>query len=243
MLHSNIVDDEYELSIWLPESYDTSEQSYPTLYVLDAPIFFGSICWNAWIQMLDAGIPDMIVVGIGKRMKKFDDWFWPIRWRDYSPAQLPGEPVSGHADRFLEFIGQELIPFIETNYRTRPDDRILWGQSLGGSFVMYALFSQTNLFRSYITSAPAFRGQDQVFRLVDYESALATASFDSEVRLFVSVGSLDQIFSPDVEAFMKFLPQQNIANLKFGSMIFEGLGHSAAAIPGFVYGIEAVYKM
>ena len=35
-LYSKLVDDEYELSIWLSENHDASEQTYPTLYVLDA---------------------------------------------------------------------------------------------------------------------------------------------------------------------------------------------------------------
>lgn len=43
LLPSTIVDDEYELSIWLPLSYEASKQAYPTLYVLDPPIFFGSM--------------------------------------------------------------------------------------------------------------------------------------------------------------------------------------------------------
>lgn len=80
-----------ELSIWLPASYESSEQTYPTLYVLDAPIFIGSMVWNAFIQNVDADVPEMIVVGIGKRTKNLDEW-WPIRARDYSPVSYPGEP-------------------------------------------------------------------------------------------------------------------------------------------------------
>jgi len=240
MLHSNIVDDDFELSIWLPHSYDSSVQSYPILYVLDAPFLFGPTIWTNWFQTLDADVPEMIVVGIGKRMKSLDEW-WSIRWHDYSLVEMPDEPGSGHGNDFLEFIRQELIPFIDSNYRTQPDDRILWGESMSGSYTVSVMFSQTNLFNRYIASAPSFYDRGQT--LFDFENALASTSFVSEVQLFVCVGELDKIYGPGAQAFMNALAKKQIPNLKFRTMIFEGLGHTAAAIPGFVYGIEAVYKM
>ena len=41
-LRSNIVGDEYETSIWLPPRYETADKAYPTLFVLDSPIVFGT---------------------------------------------------------------------------------------------------------------------------------------------------------------------------------------------------------
>jgi len=239
-LHSTIVNDEYELSIWLPPGYSSSEQTYPTLYVLDAPFLFGPTVWSAFIQSLDADIPEMIVVGIGKRMTSLDEW-WSIRWRDYSLISMPGESGSGHGDAFLRFIGEELIPFIDANYRTQPEDRILWGESMSGSYTVSVMFSQTNLFNRYIASAPSFFDRGQT--LFDFEHALAAVSLASEVCLFVCVGELDKTYGPGAQAFMKALSAKEIPNLKFRTMIFEGLGHTAAAIPGFIYGIEAVYTM
>ena len=240
MLHSNIVDDDYELSIWLPHSYDSSVQSYPTLYVLDAPFLFGPTIWTNWFQTLDADVPEMIVVGIGKQMKNLDNW-WSIRWRDYSFVEMPDEPGSGHGDSYLKFMGDELIPFIDSNYRTQPDDRILWGESMSGSYTVSVMFSQTGIFNRFIASAPSFF--DRGYTLFNFEDALASASFDSEVRLFVCVGELDKTFGPGAQAFMKALTENQIPNLKFRTMIVDGLGHTAAAISGFVYGIEAVYRM
>jgi predicted alpha/beta superfamily hydrolase len=240
MLYSNIVNDDYELSIWLPPGYESSNKTYPTLYVLDAPFLFGPTIWSTWIQNLDADVPEMIVVGIGKQMSNLDDW-WSIRWRDYSLFEMPDEPGSGHGDSYLKFLGDELIHFIDANYRTQPDDRILWGESMSGSYTVSVMFSQTKLFNRYIASAPSFF--DRGHTLFDFENALASASFDSEVQLFVCVGELDKMYGPGAQAFMKALFEKKIPNLKYQTMIFEGLGHTGAAIPGFVYGIEAIYKM
>ncbi len=43
-LHSTAVGDDYEIAVWLPPSYATSSQQYPTLYVLDAAFTF-SLTW------------------------------------------------------------------------------------------------------------------------------------------------------------------------------------------------------
>ena len=103
------------------------------------------------------------------------------------------------------------------------------------------MFSQTNIFKRYIASAPSFF--DRGHTLFDFENALASASFASEVQLFVCVGELDKTYGPGAQAFVKALSEKKIPNLKYQTMIFKGLGHTAAAIAGFVYGIEAVYKM
>ena len=241
LLYSSFVDDEYELSIWLPPSYETSEQTYPTLYVLDSPLFFGSCVRNAQFQSWEAGVPELIVVGIGKRLSSIDEW-WPIRDRDYAFVPVPwSTPGSGHGENFFKFIGQELIPFVDKNYRTNPEDRILYGQSLSGSFAIHTLFSQPNLFSRCIATAPAFDDNGQV--ILDYEPALAAASFPSEVCLFISISSLDPAFGPGAEAFAAAISAKEIPNLKFQKMTIEGLAHTPAAMPGFLYGIEAVYAM
>ncbi|HET9649242.1 MAG TPA: hypothetical protein VFP34_13580 [Microlunatus sp.] len=51
----------------------------------------------------------------------------PTRGRDYSPRPLPDDETAGHADAFADSLVHEIIPFIDATYRTRPDDRTLWG--------------------------------------------------------------------------------------------------------------------
>jgi predicted alpha/beta superfamily hydrolase len=241
-LYSKLVDDEYELSIYLPPGYDDSEKVYPVLYLLDAPTLFGSAVAAVLHQNWDsvAEIPEMIVVGIGKRLDRLDDW-WPIRERDYIPTHIPSMPNTGHASAFLDFFDQELIPFIDRNYRTQQNDRIIWGCSFGGIFVLYAMFNKTTLFKRYISICPAFTwGKETTF---DYEMALHGASLSSEALLFVCVGSQDHLCRSDVEAFTKTLSTRTIPNLKYQSLVLDGLGHAPACVPAFYHGIEAVYTM
>ena len=86
------------------------------------------------------------------------------QWRTEDYA-LPG------AKAYHEFVTQELIPFIEANFRADPKRRILSGLSLGGSFVVTAFFleASNNLYFSHYISAEgsffqsSFRAQEDQF--------------------------------------------------------------------------------
>ena len=79
------------------------------------------------------------------------------RVRDLTPE--PGEadrkryPSSGHADRFRRFLEEELVPYVDTHFRTQPF-RILAGHSHGGLFAIHALLSG-DAFDAFIASSPS----------------------------------------------------------------------------------------
>ena len=157
-LQSKYVDQEYSLEIYLPPSYSDSLKSFPVLYLLDSDISFG-MAKNImdWL-LLFKEIREVIVVGISYR-EGFSNW-WSKRTRDYAPtkdqSKIWGEwPISGGADNFMKFIKLELIPFIDSNYRTVKNDRTIAGISLGGLFSTYVLFTDPLLFKNYIMSGSA----------------------------------------------------------------------------------------
>jgi len=237
-LYSKFVDFEYELSIWLPGNYDSSEKEYPTLYVLDAPFYFGGAAYIAAGNNWDGVTPEMIVIGVGARVNSWDEWD-PIRDRDLNHVELPTKPWSGHADAFQKFVGQELMPFVDSNYRTKKDDRLIWGHSAGATFALRVMFSETQLFHRYIVTSPSFDFLDKT--IYDYQKDLAIASLPSEVHLFVSVGSLENTYSAKAQSFMYDLAERNLQNLKLHTMVLDGFDHIAASFPGFIYGLRAVY--
>lgn len=237
-VNSAIVADEYEISIRLPGSYLTSDQRYPVLYVLDAPFSYGlavpTVLGASWENL----VPEIITVGIGKQIDTFDDW-WPVRGRDYSPVQLPGQPGSGHAESFGRFIVDELMPKLAKLYRVDQSDQAIWGHSLGGAFVIYALFNYPGLFKRNIATSPAFVIDGMA--VVDYESVLQAEPTFDDVRLFVSVGSNDQVYGPNILAFTDHLGTQAPSGLTLQSAVLEGFAHISAATPGFVQGLRMIY--
>jgi uncharacterized protein len=69
-------------------------------------------------------------------------------------------PRNGGANAFLQFIGGELIPYVDAHYRTRPY-KVLVGHSAGGLFAIYALASNPTLFNAYIAIDPMLSWNNQ----------------------------------------------------------------------------------
>ena len=143
-LYSDILNEERSLLIHSPPGYEKSQEKYPVLYVLDGgyiPTFSkvtGTVEFLVW-----ENIPNMIIVGI----KNTD------RERDMFPMKTESDPTSGGADNFLKFFSEELIPFMDKNYRTE-NYRILSGTSNSAFFTVYVLLEKPDLFSAYIASSP-----------------------------------------------------------------------------------------
>lgn len=85
----------------------------------------------------------MIVVGI-----------WNTnRDRDMIPVAVSHRPGSGASEKFLAFIGEELVPYIDKTYRTA-DFSILYGMSNSALFTVYALLEAPDTFQAYLASSP-----------------------------------------------------------------------------------------
>jgi len=84
----------------------------------------------------------------------------PQRNRDYTPRLLPPEDATGPlgnggADAFLEVIERQIRPQVEHLAPLNPNQRSLWGHSLGGLFVLHTLFTRTGAFDTYIAASPS----------------------------------------------------------------------------------------
>ncbi|WP_321308105.1 alpha/beta hydrolase-fold protein [Marinifilum fragile] len=154
ILHSNILNENREYWVSLPESYSKGEsyyKKYPLLIVLDGNLHFKSIAGMANYMSSDVyrswKIPEMIVVGI----QNVD------RRRDYTPDKIitVRENNTGGGESFLSFLEDELIPELDQNYRTAPY-RILFGHSLGGLLAIHTYMKEKTVFNSFIAVDPSF---------------------------------------------------------------------------------------
>jgi predicted alpha/beta superfamily hydrolase len=146
-LKSGILKEERLIQVFVPPNYKPgSTDKYDVLYVLDG----GN--WNTgminMIQHVIEGegfMPPTIVVSV----LNVD------RDRDLTPTHVADNKTSGGADKFLGFLKNELIPYIDKTYPT-DGDNTLWGHSFGGLFVMYTLLNEPKVFKSYIAIDPSF---------------------------------------------------------------------------------------
>src|SRR3569623_862562 len=147
-LFSTIRGREYHLSVALPDSYNTSTQAYPVIYVLDGDFNFGVAAGLTRFSNWFRKVPELIIVGIGYDIETPDE-FAALRDLDFDIPGVPGASPDSVSNLILEALTQVLIPFIDANYRTIPSDRCLEGYASSGCFVLYASFQQPNAFQRY----------------------------------------------------------------------------------------------
>jgi len=253
------VNQEYRISVALPHSYlSKPRKRYPTIYLIDANLYFGMVTDLTRIMPLCERFPETIVVGIGYPVDEpLDDALKQIgilRSRDLTPVvdkkreekdakELKVDRVrTGGAKRFLQFIKTELIPIIEAEFRTSSTDRVLAGHSYGGLFVLYALFHQPKLFKGYVAGSPSLWFGDKV--TFKYESQFAKTHKTLPVKLYLGVGKLEESAESQMVSnmiqFAALLESRRYKDFSLIKQIVDNCDHCATTAPTFQAGLQAV---
>jgi predicted alpha/beta superfamily hydrolase len=184
-------------------------------------------------------VPELIIVGIGYDMETSDE-FVALRDLDFDIPGMPGASSDSVANLFLDALTQEIIPFINANYRTIPEDRTLEGYSAGGIFVLYALFQQPDAFQRYISGSAILK--DTYDYWIQHDAQLAAHEGSKPIQLYLSVGQLEEEDIPNFQRFVAFLEKGNYPGLTVSSEIYAGEGHGAEGIAlTYLHGIAMVY--
>ena len=183
LVEAENIDQAYHVFVGLPEGYAAAgDESYPTVYVLDGGALYPLISAYHRYLLAAEDVPKVILVGISYGT---GDWQQGNnRSRDYTAATSEREYWGG-AGQFQQFLSDELIPMVESTYRSDPDRRIVFGQSLGGQFVLYTAQTRPDLFWGHVASNPALH-RNLPFFLEQHAPA------NSRSRLFVGSGSNDE---------------------------------------------------
>jgi predicted alpha/beta superfamily hydrolase len=77
------------------------------------------------------------------------------------------DPTGGKGKLYIDFIVNELKPFIDKKYRTLKDQSSMAGISLGGLISTYAACVYPNIFRNVaVLSSAFFRNQEEIEKLL-----------------------------------------------------------------------------
>ncbi|MEO1033773.1 MAG: alpha/beta hydrolase-fold protein, partial [Bacteroidota bacterium] len=178
-----------------------------------------------------------IVVGIPNINQK-------TRQRDLTPPFLKQDldesnsPL-GKADVYLEFIDTEVIPLIETNYKTTTE-RIAVGHSREGLMVMYSLLAKPKLFNGHLSLSPALWREDNLFvkkfrGFVQNNDTIAS-------KLFLTLGDLEvdkmkHAFDMTIDVLDK-----NAAKAHFKSLYFPNANHASNPFLTAPMGLDWILK-
>lgn len=234
-LHSDAVNDNFEIMVGLPFGYSQSDTRYKVLYVLDANVTFGMVNDIQTLISFEPENPPMIVIGIG--YKDFGNWIQK-RARDYMPTQVNTAPGSGGAGKFLQFLEEQLIPHINQEYRTT-ESRLLYGHSTAGLFGLYTIFQKPNLFEGYIITSPSV---DEDKGYSQQQVGHTPAEVPQPVRVFLSSGSREKTsFQTAYKQFLKSFKRWEEQGIKVKSEEFDA-SHMSSMAPAFVKGLEYVNR-
>ena len=143
-LNSSKLGESRELKIQLPHNYDQNkEKTYPVLIVLDGDYLFEPVAGNVDYYSYWEDIPELIVVGVNQATTRDNDASY------HEQTFLP----SGKGAAFFEFLGMELLKYIDDTYRTAPF-RAIMGHDYTANFINYYLLKEKPLFQGFINLSP-----------------------------------------------------------------------------------------
>jgi predicted alpha/beta superfamily hydrolase len=181
-------------------------------------------------------VPKSIVVGIANVDRRRDFTF---------PTTIEADkkryPTTGHSDKFIAFIENELQPYIEKKYRAN-GSRTIIGQSLGGLLATEILLKNPTLFSKYIIISPSLWWDNG--SLLNQSSPLLQDTFSQKTAIYIGVGKegltpsdiprvmevdanllaekIESTKSKSVSVYLDYLPQEDHATISHQA-IFNAL--------------------
>jgi len=191
-------------------------------------------------------IPPMIVVGITNTK----------RTRDLTPTESIvnyfGRPdtstvswmkPSGGNERFLQFIREELMPYVEAKYKTAPF-KIFAGHSFGGIAALNCLLTQPGMFNAYVAISPSlWWDSEYVIKLADKTlmkgSALNKLLFFSDASEGITDSST---YHTNVLKFDSLLTSRKIAGLDYKYKYYPAETHMTEPVSAYYDALRFIYK-
>lgn len=275
ILHAGPIGQDFRIDVMLPFRLEGDTRRYPVVYVTDGNSNFDALKGIAYsLQRTGTDAPPFILVGIGypgdsPRSGRF------LRRRDFTapgyprldlltaqvaqPGELgvpPDSPDLHGADAFLDFLDRQLFPFVEREYPATAD-RTIFGHSGGAMFGLYALFTRERLFSRYILSSPCivYEGFDAAGAhissafLAPYLAAYLARPATALKRLFLSVGSLEEVEAPawrlvsSLALLAERLRKARRNGLSIIHEVIDGETHMSVWPIAFIRGLRAVLPL
>ena len=219
-----------DIRVKLPASFKSNpEKKYPLILVLDSeylyPVFEGNLHFgNYWDDM-----PEAILVGINQNknnQREADCEFDP---RNGLPA--------GKGGAFFEFIGTELIPYLEKKYQVGTFKTIA-GIDSSAALLNAFLYKEIPLFNAYISLSPdlQLRMEERIpKRLSELQTPIYyySATSDGDLKKFQKqIKTLDQNMQPVKNDFV---------NYKFDD--FKNANHYTIAMLGIPQALNQIFQV
>lgn len=144
--NSEVLEGKRNFKIYLPEGYEEEDKNnYPLTIVLNSDYLFDLYVGNSVLFSKKDKAPKQIVVGISMEKTK---------GKDISFNRNSGV-LSASAKDFYEFIRDELLFYVESNYRTSPFISLV-ADGYSANFITHFLKEKTAFINSFVCINPSF---------------------------------------------------------------------------------------
>ena len=225
---SDITDRSYRLTVVLPMSYNLDDgRDYPVIYVTDGDFYAIPLAMSAGQIGMDGDIPEVIVVGFDFGVSEIEEWYG-LRWDNM---------VRDGRDTYLQFLIEDLIPYVESQYRIKPDARTLVGHSSGGKFALHAMLNAPGTFENVIASSPA-----DAFSMRSQAKTFANDQAGTTVNLFISLaGEDDMAMKSGAEKFIDALDSTDSEFVSYELVTLDNETHLSVRPRAFSDGLRWVF--
>ena len=228
-IYSDKLSAEREITIQLPRDYNLDEEKrYPVFIVFDGDYLFEIVSGNVDYMSFWGDIPEAIVVGINQIDSRYND--------TSVVDNINFTPISSTAN-FFEFVSQELIPYINKNYRTT-NFRVAVGHERTANFINFFLIKKIPIMNGYIAVSPKYTKKMKEY-LAQY-----LISSSQNIYYYLSTSNEDfQSISEDVLDFNQRLDSLNNENIHYK---FQNLAiPSHYTLPAYTipYSIEDMFSI
>jgi hypothetical protein len=235
VIHSDVLNEERTLLISVPEEYESGAAAYPVLFVLygdQVRGYFAETVHTVSRLSQEGSIPALIVVGVAN----------VERYRDLSPVERRGNP-SG-IEPFSRFVVEELIPFVEKEYRT-VDYRILVGPQAGAEFGLYTLAKRPGVFDAFLVENP-FRSERTTEVLMGAMTPVLADGMPAytfiQITCVARAGFMDMTEGNDqVRELERIVADKNIKNLMLVTNFVEN-NQDFIPSPGVKEGLRELFR-
>lgn len=219
-----------KIKIQLPRNYTTNkDKKYPIILVLDGDYLFEPVAGNVDYASYWEEMPESIVVGVMQGDQ---------RYTDCSYDQATSFP-DDNGSKFFEFLGLELIPYIDNKYRTAKFI-IGVGHDFTANFLNYYLFKDPPLMNGYINLSPDFAP------MMEARLAERIPNISQRIFYYTATGT-DDVKGLNAAARNMNIRMQGIKSSTFNYYYdnFEGASHYSLvgkAIPNALDKIFSMYR-
>lgn len=235
-IDSKSVGDDFILYVRVPPAATANpDQTFPVIYALDGDHTFPMMCSITTELSWSGAVPPVIVVGIGYGTLDLENG--NHRSRDLSPQPYPGSPDSGGGSKFLEFLLTEAVPHIEASYPADPEQRYLFGHSLGGLFALYTYSKNADTFQGIVAGSPFLAGQ------LDLLNETAGDAAPRSCRLFIATGDEEdaKLFIDDLAPLKAKLDNSWAVPGSYETVLLPGFDHFTSVAPSISKGLKSVF--